>query len=115
ERLNGATFELRQGNKVVATGTTENDGTIKFEDLDYGDYQLVETKAPNGYSLLRNPIDVTINEDNHNATVTVDNYKNGWELPKTGGIGTTLFTIIGLSLMGAAVYMMIRRRKEDTV
>jgi len=114
ERLAGAEFELRdaKGN-LVEKGTTGENGVLVFtKELDYGKYTLVETKAPNDYRKLTNPIEITINKDNHSATVTVDNSKTGWELPKTGGIGTTLFTLIGLTLMGTALFLYFRRRRE---
>lgn len=97
----------------MKTGTTNNNGIIDFGEVDYGEYKLVETKAPEGYSKLRNPIDVTVNEANNEQTITVDNYKSGWELPKTGGIGSLLFTLAGLILMGTAAFMFIRRRRKE--
>src|SRR5699024_4906372 len=107
--LPGAVFELRQGDTLIATGTSDSDGNVDFngatDELDYGTYQLIETKAPADYNLLRNPIDVIINNDDgrdHNVELVVKNYKGGWNLPKTGGIGTVLFTFIGLSLMVGA-------------
>lgn len=120
EKLSGAEFVLKDAaGEVVATGTSGENGVVDFEgataELDYGNYTLHETKAPNGYRLLTKPINVTINENNSEVTITVDNYKSGWELPKTGGIGTMLFTFIGLSLMGTASYMYTRRRKGESV
>jgi|SRR5690625_5180073 len=112
-KLEGAEFRLEDadGNKI-ATKTTDSNGVIDFGELDYGNYQLVETKAPDKYNKLRNPIDVTIDEGDQYQTITVNNYKSDWQLPKTGGIGTTLFTAIGTLLMGAALYLYIRRRRE---
>lgn len=114
-RLGGATFELRDmdGNKI-SSGTTGKNGLLDFGELDYGEYQLVETKAPDGYNKLRNPIDVTIDAEDSNQSLTVNNYKSGWELPKTGGIGTLSFTIVGLLLMGSALVLYIRRRRNET-
>ena len=114
EKLAGAEFELRdlEGN-VIKSGTTNDAGEISWEDLDYGDYQLVETKAPEGYRLLTSPIDVKINGDENEVTLTVNNTKTGWELPTTGGIGSVLFTLIGLLLMGTAVVLYINRRKQE--
>lgn len=111
-KLAGAVFELRDldGN-VIQSGTTDNNGELAWTGLDYGQYQLVETKAPDGYRILKNPIDITINKENSDITLTVDNYQSGWELPVTGGIGTTLFTLIGLLIMGLAVFLYIRRKK----
>jgi len=113
-KLQGAEFELRNvETNEVNTGTSDENGVIDFGEVDYGDYQLVETKAPTGYNKLRNPIDIVVNSDNSEQTITVDNYQSGWELPKTGGIGTILFTLAGLTFMGAALYMYIRRRRGD--
>ncbi|HLQ83266.1 MAG TPA: SpaH/EbpB family LPXTG-anchored major pilin [Pseudogracilibacillus sp.] len=113
DKLSGAVFELhdKQGNTVGSAQTTDGSGKINFGELNYGDYRLVEIKAPNGYKKLRNPIDVTIDKDNSIQTITVDNYESGWELPKTGGIGTIIFTVIGLIFMGIAIYLYIRRKR----
>jgi len=43
---------------------------------------------------------------------TITNIK-GLELPLTGGIGTTIFTVIGLALMGLAVVSFIKNKKEE--
>ena len=48
---------------------------------------------------------------------TIINVIGGYELPDTGGAGTTLYTIGGLLLMTAAAFLLLyihnRRRKED--
>ncbi|MBO1003351.1 SpaH/EbpB family LPXTG-anchored major pilin [Pseudogracilibacillus auburnensis] len=115
QRLEGAEFALRDSNgDLVETGTTGANGELVFtSELDYGNYTLHETKAPNGYRKLTKPIEVTIDGENSNVTITVDNSKSGWELPKTGGIGTILFTLIGLTFMGSALYLYIRRRRRE--
>src|SRR5690625_1431033 len=119
-KLQGAEFELRNENgDVVATGVSGTDGVVDFNgatnELDYGTYELIETKAPNGYNKLRNPIEVVIDEEESEVTITVDNYKSGWELPKTGGIGTVFFTLIGLTLMSSAAWMYFRRQRSEEV
>lgn len=112
--LDGAEFQLQDlAGNVIKTDTTNSEGIIDFGEVDYGEYKLVETKAPEGYSKLRNPIDVTVDEETNEQTITVDNYASGWELPKTGGIGSLLFTLAGLTLMGAAAFMFIRRRRRE--
>lgn len=115
EKLAGAEFELRDAaGNVVEKGTTNADGELVFtSELDYGAYTLHETKAPAGYRQLTKPINVTIDKDNHSVELTVDNSKSGWTLPQTGGIGTLFFTLIGLTLMGAALFAYIRRRKGE--
>lgn len=110
--LAGAVFELRDlDGTVIESGTTDSNGELAWAGLDYGQYQLVEIKAPDGYRILKNPIDIAINKETSDITLTVDNFQNGWELPVTGGIGTTLFTLIGLLIMGLAVFLYIRRKK----
>lgn len=113
ERLEGAVFELRDENgNVIETATTDGNGFYKFTtELDYGSYTLHETKAPNGYRKLTHPINVTIDKDKHDVKLTVDNSKSDWELPKTGGMGTLFFTLVGLTFMGSALIMYIRRRR----
>lgn len=117
-KLTGAEFELRnEVDEVVATGVSGIDGGVDFggktDELNYGTYKLIETKAPEGYNKLRNPIEVSIDANNTEVTLKVDNYKSGWELPKTGGSGTLLFTVIGLSLMSTATWMYMRKRHSE--
>ncbi len=102
------------------------DGTFKIRGLDHGTYYIKETKAPVGYKLLEKPITVTISAshkedgDAANATVTFDAEttktitiinKMGASLPTTGGIGTTMFYVVGAVLMlGAAVLLVTKKR-----
>lgn len=59
--LNKITFELKDTNsKVIATATSEEDGTVYFTDIQYGAYTLVETNTPDGRSSEEYPI--TVNE-----------------------------------------------------
>src|SRR5699024_1702837 len=100
EVLAGAELELRDDNgQLVIAGTTDEDGQLSFTDIPIGSYQLIETKAPEGYRLLRNPIDVEINGENLEVELHVENSKSGWELPSTGGMGTILFYGLGAIIM----------------
>ena len=94
------------------------------------DYYLYETKAPAGYNLLSEPVHFKIsaayNEDGSNytdVTVTVGAAaasntlsanvvnKSGSTLPETGGIGTTIFYVLGsLLVVGAGVVLITRKR-----
>ncbi len=122
-KLKGAEFELENlDTGEVFDGVSDENGVINFEELDYGVYELKETKAPmyldddgveKPYNKLRNTREITINSNQSDQTIYVDNYKSGWELPQTGGIGTSIFTIVGLLLMGGAAYLFFRRRNKD--
>lgn len=92
------------------------DGTFEIKGLKGGTYYLVETKAPSvggtQYNLLRDPAAFVITQTSYETseTMSVEN-RSGLEIPKTGGIGTVIFTIVGIALMGVAA-MMFRRKKE---
>ncbi|WP_055736601.1 MULTISPECIES: SpaA isopeptide-forming pilin-related protein [Bacillaceae] len=59
--LQGAEFEIRDGNdQVVETVTTNDLGLVNVQDLAPGDYQLIETKAPEGYQQLVEAIEFTV-------------------------------------------------------
>ena len=120
------------------TLTSDNDGKFAIAGLDAGKYYLRETKAPAGYNLLKDDIAVviaatldqskdppaltalTIQIDSGSAAngnlatgvVSTDVKNNsGAVLPETGGIGTTIFYIVGgVLFVGAAVLLVVKRR-----
>lgn len=125
EKLEGAEFELvnvETGEDF--NGSTDENGFLDFGELDYGTYELTETKAPmyeddegnmKPYNLLNNSKTIVIDAQNNDLEFTIDNYKSGWELPLTGGIGTSLFTLVGLVLMTVASYLYYRRNRGEAV
>lgn len=125
------TKEIVKAENVTYTGTVGADGVLRFEGLSAGTYTITEIKAPAGYNLLKAPITVTIGftaptapstdctwtytgTDVVNGTninqVTVTN-QAGTELPSTGGMGTTIFYVVGsILVVGAAVLLITRKR-----
>lgn len=166
KKLAGAEFKLMNANKTKyaivengkVTGWTENEkqGTVLTSDnnglftvtgLDDNKYYLKETKAPDGYNTLKDPIEFVIQAttannqewggsassaftkleiglknnkgefeytdgttDDGRVSMTVKNNK-GSILPETGGIGTTIFYIVGVVLvLGAGVLLVTKKR-----
>ncbi|CRH89823.1 Serine-aspartate repeat-containing protein G precursor [Chlamydia trachomatis] len=119
-----------QGKNV--TGETEGtDHSLVFEKIKPGKYTLRELKAPEAYQkisdtklevkpdgtvVLENADDrfVTVkNAEDAEIVLTVKNYKPS-EYPKTGGIGTVIFVVVGLVVMGGAFVLECQERKRKT-
>lgn len=116
-KWNGNTY-----NGPLETLKTRADGTFDITGLTPGTYYLHETKAPTytdgegnlkSYRLLKTAIEIKIVDD-ETAKAEVKNSKSAWVLPTTGGLGTTLFTGVGLMLMMSASVLFMRRRQTDT-
>lgn len=104
---------------TAATVKTTNDsGAASFDGLADGTYYLVETKAPAGYNQLEKPFKVEVNggaaEAQLSVTAKVEN-QAGTLLPSTGGVGTTVFYVLGAVLvLGAVVLLVTKKRMSDT-
>lgn len=93
------------------TNIVATNGVVVAKGLDDGEYQIVEEKAPAGYSVVHVDNVTIANGDNPTITADVSDTKLH-SLPHTGGMGTYLFTIIGVVVMaGAAGAFFISRRK----
>lgn len=109
--LAGATFIL---NKVegktttqIATGTTDDNGYCVFSGLEAGNYELVESEAPEGYAKSDKSYSFTCDRD---ITVNFANVK----LPHTGGIGYKLPVTIGIICVTCGgVFFAVGRKKKN--
>ena len=96
-------------------------GQVTLVGFDNGTYYLEEIKTPEGYNQLTSRKDFTIADENLEATFNDGIYsvnsgvqiinKSGTMLPETGGIGTTLFYIVGGCLVIAAVVLLITKKR----
>ena len=140
EKLSGATFSIEKlldngdtdSNFTKINATTDEEGLVIFTELEDGIYRITETKAPEGYSLLKSPIIVVINRrDNSNSSITVDGGENvinklsgdtitiqvadqkKFELPATGSWSRLILGFSGAILIGMSVimYLLQKRRK----
>ncbi len=97
------------------------DGKVRVIGFDNGTYYLEETTTPEGYNQLAARHKFIISDDNLDAIVTdgivstgsgvhVVN-KSGTMLPETGGIGTTLFYVVGgILVAGSLVFLVTKKR-----
>lgn len=95
--------------------TTDETGAASFDGLKDGTYYLVETKAPDGYNLLTEPVPVDVNKDGASkvsvSVVSEVANNSGTTLPETGGMGTTVFyTLGGALVLGACVLLITKKR-----
>ena len=97
-------------------------GKVTIQGLANGDYYLEEITAPKGYNKLDHRVRITIDNADLKATTTENTYTNGGvkvenkagtTLPGTGGIGTTIFYLIGGGLMVAAAVLLIAKKRME--
>lgn len=106
------------GTDIIVTLGTEK---ITIKGLDKKTYYLEETKAPGGYNKLKERKEVDLTNGSITATrednfftggVQVEN-KSGTTLPSTGGMGTTLFYVVGGLLMVCAVVLLVTKKRME--
>lgn len=124
----------------ATTFIPNSSGHIVVKGLEDDTYSLTETATDKGYVLLKDAVkiiikanengqcekcsaklltasatvnskDITMTEGNAIVPLTVVN-NPGFDLPKTGGYGTWMFTVGGVALLGAAAFIVIRSRKH---
>ena len=113
----------------VTVVTTDANGAAKFQGLATGNYYLKEIAAPAGYNLLKSDVAVnitatynddgtlattsaTVGENNgqYSQSASVEN-KSGTQLPSTGGMGTTIFYVLGSILVIGAVVLLVTKKR----
>lgn len=124
---NPAIYRVAEAGESSATTNvvTPESGKVIIRGLEAGTYKLTETDAPEGYNKVEGDITVTItatynedgtleswkvNEDGTNHEVEVVNHA-GAILPGTGGMGTVIFTVVGVAIVAAGVVWYTRRNK----
>jgi len=110
-------YRYNASGSVTHIAPVGENATALITGLDNASYTLKEVVVPAGYNKAADqpvsglsPVDAA---DAETTRVTVVN-SQGTELPSTGGIGTTIFYILGgLLVIGAAVILVARRKAQD--
>ena len=115
-------YPITTGKTAVEMKSAAN-GQFNVKGLDAGTYYLKETTPPAGYSACdKTPIVISATHDEHNVNLSGESNLNnkiinkkagGITLPSTGGIGTTLFYVIGGGLMVAAAVLLITKKRME--
>lgn len=136
---NGAEYLGTWNNGVTVTPT--NTGNIAnvftFSGLDAGIYRLTETKTPEGYNTIDpvyfeivatndgtkvtnmegkavNGSEISFTENTTDGSLSADVINNaGTTLPSTGGMGTTVFYVVGGGLMAVAVVLLVTKKRME--
>lgn len=147
--LNGAKFKLEKMKKdtspgelvvdnsfeartVTTAGTDASSnplGIAEFKDLTDGTYRLIETKAAENHSLLKDPVIIVIDRNgkslidnkecevvDNTISITIFNQAR-FDLPATGGYGRYIVILGGIALAGVGLFMyrLQKRRKEGNI
>ena len=122
EWANGKAYNVEKKELTnVVVVTTDANGAATIEGLEAGKYYLKEVVAPTNYNLLDAEVEIvlSLNKGEDGKVVSMQNIapianNSGSTLPETGGIGTTIFYLIGAILViGAGVVFVTRRRMHS--
>lgn len=139
-KLAGAEFKIEKSGNVIDTLVTDVEGTDFTTGISAGEYIITEIKAPDGFNKLKKPIKLNITftepvgtdnkcswsadftENVNSSTVEVDSNTgiinltipniSGFILPTTGGIGTIIFYVIGITILSASIYFFFNPTKR---
>ena len=123
-KLGGAEFKLEKltsnGKEVdtsftAVTQTTSAEtallGETTFTNLEYGKYRITETKAPDGYHILKEPVEIEISAANVEQALTISD-KLKPTLPATGGKGQIVLIAFGVAVLSIVIKLKLQREKE---
>lgn len=107
--------------KAVEMMISGQDGQFNVRGLDAGTYYLKETKTPDDYSTCPDKeIVISATHNVYNVSLAgnlsnkiINKKAGGITLPSTGGIGTTIFYVVGGGLMVAAIVLLVTKKRME--
>ncbi len=124
-------YEWKEATKAPTDAVvlvSDSEGRLEITGLEYGEYKLEEKEAPKGFAKLTGTVDFTVEKgsyDSKQAEGELDYKQEGTKvfgkqiknkfvsIPQTGGIGTIIFTAIGLAIMASAVIAIKKRQATE--
>lgn len=122
----GNVYEWGDKDKAI-TLVSDGQGQFEITGLAEGTYYLEETKAPKGFAKLTEDVEFKVDADSYTKNGDI-NYKKddkgttndakqvinkNLTIPQTGGIGTIIFTVVGLAIMGSAIIAIKKRQATE--
>ena len=123
-KIDEKTYRVAKSGETGVEIETVDTGYITINGLGNGDYWLEETQQPTGYNKLSTREKLTVKDGNLSTTMTGTTWtegnggvhiinNSGTVLPSTGGMGTTLFYVLGGGLMVAAVVLLVTKKRME--
>ncbi|MDU5186853.1 MAG: pilin N-terminal domain-containing protein [Finegoldia magna] len=124
-------YEWKEATKAPTDAVvlvSDSEGRLEITGLEYGEYKLEEKEAPKGFAKLTGTVDFTVEKgsyDSKQAEGELDYKQEGTKvfgkqiknkfvsIPQTGGIGTIIFTAIGLAIMASAIIAIKKRQATE--
>ena len=117
-------YRLAKDGKTGVGYITTVGGQLEIKGFDANtNYYLEETKAPDGYHKLPARVEIAVKEANLEASVSNDTWQSGGVhivnktgdlLPGTGGMGTTIFYVVGGAIVIAAAATLVYRKHAES-